>query len=45
MSLHAIVTAHAEGYAENMYLDPATRLRLKRQVELTSSLLLRTVRL
>ena len=25
MSLHAIVTAHAEGYAENMYLDPATR--------------------
>mgnify|MGYP000134545733 CR=1 FL=1 len=45
MSLHAIVTAHAEGYAENMYLDPATRLRLKRQVELTSSLLLRTARL
>ena len=27
MSLHAIVTAHAEGYAENMYLDPATRTK------------------
>ncbi len=25
MSLHAIVTAHAEGYDENMYLDSATR--------------------
>ena len=25
MSLHAIVTAHAEGYDENMYLDAATR--------------------
>ena len=25
MSLHAIVDAHAQGYAENMYLDPATR--------------------
>ena len=25
MSLHAIVTAHAEGFAENVYLDPATR--------------------
>jgi len=24
MSLHAIVTAHEEGYAENMYLDAAT---------------------
>lgn len=25
MSLHAIVTAHKEGYDENMYLDPKTR--------------------
>ncbi len=25
MSLHAIVTAHEEGYDENLYLDPATR--------------------
>ena len=25
MSLHAIMTAHAEGYDENMYLDAATR--------------------
>ena len=25
MSLHAIVSAHAEGYDENMYLDPGTR--------------------
>lgn len=25
MSLHAIVTAHAEGFDENMYLDPGTR--------------------
>lgn len=25
MSLHAIVTAHEEGFAENMYLDSATR--------------------
>ena len=25
MSLHAIMTAHREGFAENMYLDPATR--------------------
>lgn len=25
MSLHAIVTAHAEGFAENVYLDAATR--------------------
>ena len=29
MSLHAIVTAHAEGYAENMYLDPATRTKVE----------------
>ena len=25
MSLHAIVTAHADGFDENMYLDPKTR--------------------
>jgi len=25
MSLHAIVTAHEEGFAENMYLDPGSR--------------------
>lgn len=25
MSLHSSVKAHAEGYAENLYLDPATR--------------------
>jgi branched-chain amino acid aminotransferase len=29
MSLHAIVTAHAEGFAENMYLDPATRTKVE----------------
>ena len=29
MSLHAIVTDHAEGYAENMYLDPATRTKVE----------------
>ena len=29
MSLHAIVTAHAEGYAENMYLDAATRTKVE----------------
>jgi len=29
MSLHAIVTAHAEGYAENIYLDPATRTKIE----------------
>jgi branched-chain amino acid aminotransferase len=29
MSLHAIVTAHDEGYAENMYLDPATRTKVE----------------
>ena len=29
MSLHAIVTAHAEGYAENMYLDPKTRTKVE----------------
>ena len=29
LSLHAIVTAHAEGYAENMYLDPATRTKVE----------------
>ncbi len=29
MSLHAIVTAHAEGFAENMYLDPQTRTKVE----------------
>lgn len=29
MSLHAIVTAHSEGYDENMYLDPGTRSRVE----------------
>lgn len=29
MSLHAIVTAHEEGFAENFYLDPATRTKLE----------------
>ena len=29
MSLHAIVTAHQEGYDENMYLDPATRTKVE----------------
>lgn len=29
MSLHAIVTAHDEGYAENMYLDAATRTKVE----------------
>lgn len=29
MSLHAIVSAHREGYDENMYLDPATRSRVE----------------
>ncbi len=29
MSLHAIVTAHEEGYDENMYLDPGTRTRVE----------------
>ena len=29
MSLHAIVTAHEEGYAENLYLDPATRTKVE----------------
>ena len=29
MSLHAIVTAHEEGYAENMYLDAATRTKVE----------------
>ena len=29
MSLHAIVTAHAEGYAENMYLDAETRTKVE----------------
>lgn len=29
MSLHAIVTAHNEGYDENMYLDPKTRTKVE----------------
>lgn len=29
MSLHAIVSAHAEGYDENMYLDPGTRTKVE----------------
>lgn len=29
MSLHAIVSAHAEGYDENMYLDSATRTKVE----------------
>ena len=29
MSLHAIVTAHQEGFDENMYLDPATRTKVE----------------
>ncbi len=29
MSLHAIVEAHQEGYAENMYLDAATRTKVE----------------
>ena len=29
MSLHPIIMAHDEGYAENMYLDPATRTKVE----------------
>ena len=29
MSLHAIVSAHNEGYDENLYLDPATRTKVE----------------
>jgi len=29
MSLHAIVSAHEEGYDENMYLDPGTRTKVE----------------
>ena len=29
MSLHAIVDAHNKGYAENLYLDPATRTKVE----------------
>ena len=29
MSLHAIVTAHKEGFDENMYLDPGTRTKVE----------------
>ena len=29
MSLHALITAHNEGFSENMYLDPATRTKVE----------------
>lgn len=29
MSLHAIVTAHEDGFDENMYLDPSTRTKVE----------------
>ena len=29
MSLHAIVTAHEDGFDENMYLDPQTRTKVE----------------
>lgn len=29
MSLHAIMEAHREGFAENMYLDAATRTKVE----------------
>ncbi len=29
MSLHAIVTAHKDGFDENVYLDPATRTKIE----------------
>ena len=29
MSLHAIMDAHRQGYAENMYLDPSTRSKVE----------------
>lgn len=29
MSLHAIVTAHVDGFDENMYLDPGTRTKVE----------------
>ena len=29
MSLHAIVSAHADGFDENMYLDPGTRTKVE----------------
>ena len=29
MSLHAIMDAHRQGFAENMYLDPATRTKVE----------------
>lgn len=29
MSLHAIVDAHAKGFAENIYLDPGTRTKIE----------------
>ena len=29
MSLHAIVTAHKEGFSENIYLDPTSRTKIE----------------
>ena len=29
MSLHPVMEAHREGYAENLYLDPATRTKVE----------------
>ena len=43
MSLHAIVTAHANGFDENMYLDSATRTKV--EAELTSCSSQKTVQL
>ena len=34
MSLHAIVTAHKEGFDENMYLDAATRTKVEEKLHL-----------
>ena len=45
MSLHAIVTAHEEGYDENMYLDAATEQKWKRPVELTLSFVTKITKL
>lgn len=42
MSLYNIVDAHEKGFDENMYLDPQTRTRLRKQAEQTSSLSQRT---
>ena len=45
MSLHAIMEAHRNGYDENMYLDAATRTKLRKPAEPTSCLSQRTIRL